>query len=69
MENDIKAMNDAELVEYCHSLAGSVSYYNAAEGNWEKETAARNACKSKFYSVREEMRERGLEFENRGYLL
>lgn len=66
---EFKSMPDSELVELSHQLASSVSYYNAAEGDWGKETAARNECKDKFYKVRAEMRERGLEFVNKGYLL
>lgn len=66
---DITTLSDEALIEETHRLAVSVSYYNAAEGNWSQEAEARNAVKREFWAAQDEMRNRGLEFENKGYLL
>ena len=62
-------MTDEQLIEETHRLARSVSYYNAAEGNWSQETADRESTKAAFWLAQSEMETRGLTFENRGYLL
>lgn len=67
--NKFEKLTDNELTEETHRLARSVSYYNAAEGNWSRETADRNATNAEFWTARKEMERRGIEFENRGYLL
>lgn len=66
---DYGAMTDEMLLDEVHKLASSVSYYNAAEGNWSSETVARNDANYKFRSARTELDRRGIQFENRGYLL
>lgn len=66
---DYGSMTDEMLLDEVHRLASSVSYYNAAEGNWSSETQARNECKAMFRAAREELARRNIEFENRGYLL
>ena len=66
---DLKLLTDEQLIEETHRLAVSVSYYNAAEGNWSAETEARNATKRAFWAAQEEMDARGLKFENKGYLI
>ena len=66
---DLKTMTDEELKEEVHRLACSVSYYNAAEGNWSAETEARNAVKKEFWEAQAELESRGIKFENRGYLI
>lgn len=66
---DIKTLNDEALIEETHRLARSMSYYNAAEGNWSAERAEREACKKEFWAARSEMDSRNLVFENIGYLL
>lgn len=62
-------MTDQELQEAVHELALRVSYYNAAEGNWSREAAARGACMAEFATARNELAARGIEFVNQGYLL
>jgi hypothetical protein len=62
-------LTDEALIEEVHRLARSVSYYNAAEGNWSRETAEREACQAEFRECMREFKSRGLEFENKGYLL
>lgn len=62
-------LTDAELIKETHRLAGVVSYFNAAEGNWSQERAEREAAKAEFWAAQSEMSKRSLEFENRGYLI
>jgi len=66
---DYGSMTDEMLLDEVHRLAVSVSYYNAAEGNWSQETEARNEAKSKFWSAQEELTRRKIPFEDKGYLL
>jgi hypothetical protein len=66
---DYGSMTDEMLLDEVHRLASSVSYYNAAEGNWSSETADRVATNAKFRAAREELARRNMMFENRGYLL
>jgi len=58
---NVKAIDDDELLSLYHSLQGSAMYYHAAEGNYTKETDARNACF-------EELNEAGREVDRRGLL-
>ena len=69
MTNDYTVLSDETLLKEAHRLASAVSYYNAAEGNWSQETVARNACKEEFRKCMFELDSRGIEFEDRGYLL
>lgn len=69
MTVDYASMTDEVLLDEVHRLAVSVSYYNAAEGNWSSETEARNEVKGKFWAAQEELKRRGIEFENKGYLI
>ena len=62
-------MTDSELWEYVNDCAATVSYYEAAEGNYAAETDDRNAAKAKFREARAALKARGLEWVNeRGYL-
>jgi len=65
----MKDLTNEELVAKTHKLASSMSYYNAAEGNWSQERVQREACAAELQEALVEMRARGIEFENRGYLL
>lgn len=65
----MKDLTDEELIAKTHKLASSMSYYNAAEGNWSQERVQREACAAELQEALVEMRARGIEFENRGYLL
>lgn len=69
MDPHYTTLTDAELLEAAHKAALGVSYYNAAEGNWRSEGAARGVANQKLREIREEMKSRGLEFVNKGYLL
>ena len=66
---DFTTFTDEDLIKEVHLIARSVSYYNAAEGNWSKETAEREACQAEFRECMREFKSRGLQFENKGYLL
>lgn len=66
---DYTTLTDEELIKEVHDLASRVSYYNAAEGNWSQETEARNEVKAKFWKAQDEMATRGIDFENKGYLI
>lgn len=65
----LKLLTNSELIEITHDLARRVSYYNAAEGNWSSEASERGIANAEFNKALDEMQERGLVFENRGYLL
>lgn len=67
--NKYQSFTDKDVLEEAHNLASRLSYYNAAEGNWRKETQDRHACQREYNEVMKEVYERNLEFENRGYLL
>jgi hypothetical protein len=66
---DFKDWSDKDVLEEAHNVASRLSYYNAAEGNWRQEAAARGECQKEYREVMKEVYARGLEFENRGYLL
>ena len=53
-------MTDDELFAAIDSTARNVSYYEAAEGEYSRETDARNAAKSKLRTLRAEAEARGL---------
>jgi len=65
----MKDLTNEELIAKTHKLASSMSYYNAAEGNWSQERVQREVCAAELQEALVEMRARGIEFENRGYLL
>jgi hypothetical protein len=65
----IQELTNEELIKETHRLASSMSYYNAAEGNWSQERVAREACAAELQEALVEMRARGLEFDGGGYLL
>ena len=65
----IQELTNEELIKETHRLASSMSYYNAAEGNWSQERVAREACASALQEALVEMRARGIEFDGGGYLL
>ena len=66
---DFTKFTDEQVIEEAHRQARNLSYYNAAEGNWDRERQEREACYVQYRAVMKEMSARGLEFENRGYLL
>lgn len=66
---DFTEFTDEQVVEEAHKVARNLSYYNAAEGNWDRERREREACYVEYRAVMREMSERGLEFVNKGYLL
>jgi hypothetical protein len=62
-------LTNEQVIAEAHKEASNLSYYNAAEGNWDKERREREACYVRYRAVMKEMNARGLEFENRGYLI
>jgi len=66
---DFRELTDEQVLEEAHRLARSVSYYNAAEGNWDRERREREACRREFDTVMREVYNRNMEFVNKGYLL
>lgn len=67
-------MADREaLIKLLHAAAADVSYYNAAEGNWSKETKARVAAQIDFANIRRRCAAEGIdvaaELAPGGYLL
>lgn len=66
---DFTKLSNEELIQLTHTLASRVSFYNAAEGNWSKETADRLSTQAEFRAARDAMQERKLDFVNKGYLL
>ena len=67
--SDFRELTDEQVIEEAHKVARSLSYYNAAEGNWDRERREREACYVEYRAVMKEMNARGLEFVNKGYLL
>lgn len=66
---DYSLLNDDQLTNETNRLAGMMTYYNCAEGNWSKERAEREECKSNLSSARKEMESRNLVFNAEGFLL
>ena len=65
---DLTHLSDEEVLN-CYDLARSrMSYYNAAEGNWSKETTERNNAKHYLNIVRSELKRRRLEGRPGNYL-
>lgn len=59
---ELKSLSDKQLKERLHSLAGNVSYHNAAEGDcYRQEAGARAETKRKFSECSDECRGRGFE--------
>ena len=66
---DFTQFTDEQVIDEAHKVARNLSYYNAAEGNWDRERREREACYVEYRAVMREMSDRGLEFVNKGYLL
>lgn len=63
-------MTDAELIAYTHKAADTLSYHNAAEGEqYFKEAAQADEALGRYRRGRDAMAERGLAWENKGYLI
>ena len=54
-------MTDEELTNEYNRLFSTYMYYQAAEGNWNKERADREYSSALYYNCRDEMKKRGLE--------
>lgn len=65
---DLTRLTDDELLDEYDSARGTMSYYNAAEGNWSKETEARNKAREFLNRVAEELKKRNLEGRPGNYL-
>lgn len=59
--NKFTNLTNDELYEEYDKLTRRYMYYQAAEGNWSRETADRNECEKEFYTVQDELRKRGLQ--------
>ena len=57
---DLKEMTNDELYEEYDKLARRYMYYQAAEGNYSRETKERLACEQEYFTVQQELRDRGL---------
>jgi len=60
VEINVKIIDDEELLTLFYSLQGSIQYYEASEGNYGKETDARDECKYQFNKAVKEAEHRGL---------
>lgn len=67
MEN-LCDFSDEKILDMYDDIRGQMSYYNAAEGNWSKETQARNATRARMYEISAELDKRGLEGRPGEYL-
>jgi len=59
-ELNLRVIEDEELLALYHSLQASIMYYEAAEGNYGRETNDRNKCYEKFTKTVKEAELRGL---------
>lgn len=57
---DFSTLTNEELVKEYDRLWRASMYYMAAEGNWEKERADREATNKEFDAVENEIKARGL---------
>lgn len=63
-------MTDKELIAFTHKAASDLSYYNAGEGEtYFKEAPLADEARGRYRRGRDAMAERGLEWENKGYLI
>jgi hypothetical protein len=60
-------MND--LLKHLYNCARNLSFYNAAEGNWSRETEARNEALKLFQEALATVKAKGLEYDLSGYLV
>jgi hypothetical protein len=54
-------MTDEQLVEQYDRLGRSYMYYQAAEGNWSRETKDRLECEREYFACQKEIMARGIE--------
>ena len=57
----LSEMTDDELVDEYNKLYGQYMYYQAAEGNWSRESVERGICEEKYFNCRREIRDRKLD--------
>jgi len=60
VELNLRMIDDEELLTLFHSLQSSIRYYEAAEGNYSKETDAREECYHQLRKAGSEAQYRGL---------
>lgn len=58
---DLATMTDEELKREMEIRWSRYMYYQAAEGNWRSEEAARGVATKEYYDCITEMKNRGLE--------
>jgi hypothetical protein len=66
---EFDSATDEQILDAADSARSSMSYYNAAEGNWSRETNARNACRAYLSEVYKELSKRELKARPGNYLL
>jgi hypothetical protein len=59
----------ALLLKHLHDCASNLSFYNAAEGNWRKETDAREEARRLFQEARSKVDAKGLKYDLSAYLI
>lgn len=57
---DLSELTDEQVLDEYDSARGTMSYYNAAEGNWSSETEERNKASAYLSAVRKELNKRNL---------
>ena len=63
-------MTDKELTAFTHKAASDLSYHNAAEGQaYFDEAPQADEARHRYKLGRAAMEERGLAWENKGYLI
>ena len=62
-------MTDEQILDAYDAVRSRMSFFNAAEGNWGRETGARNACSTRLDNIRGELESRGLVARPGQYLL
>ena len=66
--SDLSKMSDEQVVEEYDSARGSMSYYNAAEGNWSSEAEGRGLARDYLNLVGDEMEKRNLTANEGSFL-
>ena len=62
-------LGDTQLLELLDVTSQKLSFYNAAEGDWERERKLRERAHYEFHTVRGECIGRGLEYHLKEYPL
>ena len=66
---DISEISNEMLIANWHDAASDVSYFNAAEGEWSRETVARERARDRLRWITNEILSRNLKVPTGNYLL